>query len=103
MNCVIPWGGVGVWGGGRTGSFVEEGKAQAKQEKSNQACRPDFSSYSRSYYLADKYWVGQKLCMFSFFRKTKDTFFIFTNDFINLDILSMLTISCNWLLLMGRG
>ena len=29
----------------------------------------------------------------SFFRKIKDTFLIFTNNFIDLDILSMLAIS----------
>ena len=42
------------------------------------------------------YWVDQKGCLV-FFCKTKDIFFIFTNNFINLDILSMLTISCYWL------
>ena len=36
----------------------------------------------------DKYWVGQKVCLV-FFCKIKDTFFIFTSDFIDLDILSM--------------
>ena len=39
---------------------------------------------------------------FSFFCKIKDTFFIFTNHFNYLDILSMLAISCYWLLV-GRG
>ena len=34
------------------------------------------------------YWVGQKVCL-DFFRKIKDTFFIFTNNLINLDIFSM--------------
>ena len=32
------------------------------------------------------YWLGQKVCVI-FFHKVKDTFFIFTNNFIDLDIL----------------
>ena len=39
---------------------------------------------------------------FSFFHKIKDIFFIFTNTFIDLDILTMLAISC-YQLLVGRG
>ena len=31
---------------------------------------------------------------FTIFRKIKDIFFIFTNDFIGLDILSMSAVSC---------
>ena len=38
------------------------------------------------------YWIGQNACMV-LFHKTKDTFFIFTNNFIDLDILSMSAIS----------
>ena len=37
-----------------------------------------------------------------FSHKIKDTFFIFINNFIDLDILSMSAISCYWLLV-GRG
>ena len=37
-----------------------------------------------------------------FFHKIKDTFFIFTNTFIDLDILSMPATCCYWLLV-GRG
>ena len=37
-----------------------------------------------------------------FFHKVKDTFFIFTNIFIDLDILSMLSLSRYWFLA-GRG
>ena len=40
--------------------------------------------------------------LFSFSHKIKDTFFIFTNNFIDLDILSMSAISCYWPLV-GRG
>ena len=40
------------------------------------------------------HWVGQKL-HYCFFRKIKDTFFIFTNNFIDLDILSM-SLSSAW-------
>ena len=36
--------------------------------------------------------------LFSFFWKIKHTFFIFTNNFIDLDTLSMLPISCYWFL-----
>ena len=36
----------------------------------------------------DIYWVGQKVSLV-YFRKIKDTFTIFTNNFIDLDILSM--------------
>ena len=39
---------------------------------------------------------------FSFFCKIKDTFFIFTNNSIDLGILSMSAASCYWLL-MDRG
>ena len=39
---------------------------------------------------------------YGFSCKIKDMFFIFTNNFIDLDILSMLAISSYWLLL-GRG
>ena len=46
------------------------------------------------------YWVGQRVCMF-FFHKIKDTFLIFTNNFIDLDIWSMSAISRCWLLV-GR-
>ena len=38
------------------------------------------------------YWVGQKVCLF-FFCKIKGIFFIFTNNFIDLDVLSMLAVS----------
>ena len=38
------------------------------------------------------YWAGQNVSLV-FFYKIKDTFFIFTNNFIDLDILSMLAIS----------
>ena len=49
------------------------------------------------------YWVGQNVCM-DFFHKIEDTFFIFTNNFIDLDILSRSTISCYWLLVCrGQG
>ena len=39
------------------------------------------------------FWVGQNSA-FSFFHKVKDTFLIFTNNFIDLDILSMSAVSC---------
>ena len=39
-----------------------------------------------------KRWVGQNAIMF-FFCKIKDIFFIFTNNFIDLDILSMSAIA----------
>ena len=45
--------------------------------------------------------VGQKVC-YIFFYKIKYMVFIFNNNFIDLDILSMLTISRYWLLV-GRG
>ena len=41
--------------------------------------------------LSGTYWVGQKVCM-GFFCKIKNIFFIFTNNFIDLDILSMLAL-----------
>ena len=41
----------------------------------------------------DTYWVGQKVHLGCFSHKIKDTFFILTNNFIDLDILSMLAIS----------
>ena len=44
-------------------------------------------------------WPKSPLC---FFHKIKDTFFIFTSNFIDLDILNMSAVSCYWLLL-GRG
>ena len=44
-------------------------------------------------------WPKSPLC---FFHKIKDTFFIFSNNFIDLDILSMSAISHYWLLV-GRG
>ena len=44
------------------------------------------------------YWVGQKV---HYVFSIKDTFFTFTNTFIDLDILSMSAISCYWLLV-GR-
>ena len=37
--------------------------------------------------------LGWPKSLFSFFRKIKDTFFIFTNNFIDLDILSMSAVS----------
>ena len=37
-----------------------------------------------------------------FFHKIRDIFFIFTNDFFDLVILSMLSISCYWFLV-ARG
>ena len=43
-------------------------------------------------------WPKHLLTFFSL----KDTFFIFTSNFIDLDILSMSAISCYWLLV-GRG
>ena len=46
-----------------------------------------------------RYWVGQKVhLIFSI----KDTFSIFTNNFIDLDILRVSAITCYWLLV-GRG
>ena len=39
------------------------------------------------------YWVGQKVCSV-FFHKLKGTFLIFTNNFINLAILTMSAVSC---------
>ena len=38
------------------------------------------------------YWVGKKVCLI-FSHKINYIFFIFTNNFIDLDILSMLAIS----------
>ena len=46
------------------------------------------------------YWVGQK-SPFSFFHKIKYTFFIFTKNFIDLDILSVSAISRYWILVGG--
>ena len=40
--------------------------------------------------------LGWPKSLFSFFHKIKDKFFIFTNNFIDLDILSMSAISCYW-------
>ena len=48
-----------------------------------------------------KYWAGQKL-RYVFLRKIKDTFFVFTNNFFDLDIWSMSAVSRYWLLV-GRG
>ena len=47
------------------------------------------------------YW-GWPKSLFSLFCKIKDTFSTFINNFIDLDILSMLAISYYWLLV-GRG
>ena len=61
-----------------------------------------FHPYAYSMWASGRwYWVGQN-SPFSFFHKIKDTFFIFTNNFIDLDILSMLAVSRYWLLV-GRG
>ena len=49
-----------------------------------------------------KYVLGWPKPPFSFFHKIKDTSFIFTSNFIDLDILSMSAISCYWVLV-GRG
>ena len=46
--------------------------------------------------------LGWPKCPFSFFHKIKDTFVIFTHNFIDLDIFSVPTISHYWLLV-GRG
>ena len=43
--------------------------------------------------VSEYYRVGQK-SPYDFFHKIEDTFFIFTNNFIDLDILSMSAISC---------
>ena len=43
--------------------------------------------------LVRLYWVGQKVHII-FSHKMNDTFFIFTNNFIDLDILSVSAISC---------
>ena len=40
--------------------------------------------------------MGWPKSLFSFFHKTKHTFFIFTNNFIDLDILSMSAIPHYW-------
>ena len=40
--------------------------------------------------------LGWPKCPFSFFYKIKDTFFIFTNNFVDLDILSMSPLSPTW-------
>ena len=48
--------------------------------------------------------LGWPKSPFSFFSKIKETFFIFTNNFVDLDILSMSAISCYWLLVpRGQG
>ena len=48
--------------------------------------------------------LGWSKCPFWFFCTLKETFFIFTNNFIDLDILSMSAISCYWLLVCrGQG
>ena len=46
--------------------------------------------------------LGWPKSPFSFFHKIKDTYFIFTNNFIHLGILSMSALPCYWLLV-GRG
>ena len=46
--------------------------------------------------------LGWPKSPFSFFHKIKDTFFIFTNNFIDLDSLRVSAVSCYWLLV-GRG
>ena len=46
--------------------------------------------------------LGWPKSLFSFFCKIKDTFFIFTNNFVDLDILSKSAI-CHYWLLVGRG
>ena len=46
--------------------------------------------------------LGWPKSPFSFFCKIEDTFFTITNNLIDLDILTMLTISHSWLLV-GRG
>ena len=64
-----------------------------------------FLRSSRSHYLftsishhSSYYWVGQKVFFFS----VKIHFFsIFTNNFIDVDILGMSAISCYWLLVGG--
>ena len=48
--------------------------------------------------------LGWSKCPFWFFCTLRETFFIFTNNFIDLDILSMSAISCYWLLVCrGQG
>ena len=53
--------------------------------------QPDI--YIKSYSLLSNV-LGWPKGPFRFFHKIKDTFFIFTNNFIDLDILSMSAISC---------
>ena len=60
---------------------------------------PGLSLYASGLYLwngddnsCHTYWGGQKVCLV-FFCKIKDTFFIFTNNLIDFDILSMLAVS----------
>ena len=55
-----------------------------------------------SYDLLFSLLLGWLKCPFRFFYKIKDTFFIFINNFIDLDILSMSAISHYWLLV-GRS
>ena len=64
--------------------------------KCSRAALPNSSTMGAAYVL------GWPKSPFSFFCKVKDTFFIVTNNFIDLDILSMLAISPYWLLV-GRG
>ena len=45
--------------------------------------------------------LGWPKSPFGFFCKIKDTFFIFINNFTDLDILGMLATSCYWLLVGG--
>ena len=47
--------------------------------------------------------LGWPKSLFSFFHNIKDTFFIFTKKFIDLDILSMSAAMSRYWLLMGRG
>ena len=46
--------------------------------------------------------IGWPESPFSFFYQINDTFFIFSNNFTDLDILSMSAVSRYWLLV-GRG
>ena len=65
------------------------------------SCKPYISLFF-SFFPTRRKIVGWPKSLFSFSRKIKDTVFIFTNYFIDLDILTMLTFSCYWLLV-GRG
>ena len=54
-----------------------------------------------SWFILSPPYLGLAKSPFNFFHKIKDIFFIFTNNFIDLDILSMSTISHCWLLLVA--